>query len=96
MFKFLQDKRLKKEKTKHAVQKKRANYFVEKYMEEHKKRSDLEALILNEQEKEYVLSLLLQDEVINSHKHTSQGLYSELDTELLDFISNVRAKIRNM
>jgi hypothetical protein len=44
MFKFLQDKRLKKEKTKHAVQKERANYFVAKYMEENKKKDKFRSL----------------------------------------------------
>lgn len=96
ILKFLIDKRVKRIKSMWKREKEKSELFEREYIKERNKRLSLEPLLFNESEKEYVLSLILLDEVINSHNHTSQGLYTELNTQLLDFISDLRSKIKKM
>lgn len=68
----------------------------ERYIEAQNKRFELESLMLNEQEKEYVRGLISFDRVINSHRHSSSGLYSDIDGNFIEFTNRIVNKISRM
>lgn len=96
ILKFLRDQRVKRIKGLWKRATERADLFEREYVKERNKRMLLESVALSEIEKEYIKLLIKSDQVINSHKHTSHGLYSEFDEELFDFTSSLLIKISKM
>jgi hypothetical protein len=93
LLKFINDKRVSRIKAMWKREREKAELFEREYIKERDKRMELEKKLLDEKEKAYIRELIKFDRVINSHKHTSQGLYSELDVELLAFTDKLLDKL---
>lgn len=65
-------------------------------MVETARREKFESLILSPLELEYVKILIQFDQIVNSHKHGSDGLYSEFDEDLNNVSYNVLEKLSKM
>jgi hypothetical protein len=93
LFKFINDKRVSRLKLRLKREQEKAALFERKYIEERNKRMELEKKSLTKQEKLYIRSLIHLGKVVNSHKHIFQGLYSQLNIELLDFTDQLLRKL---
>ncbi|MGM7719414.1 hypothetical protein [Metabacillus sp. Hm71] len=90
---IFKDMRVKRLKAMWKREREKYELFEREYIKERDRRIELESLLFNDIEKEYLRQLLLQEEVLHSHKHTSFGLYSELDVDFLDFLTELRIKL---
>ncbi|MGG4434542.1 hypothetical protein AAXE64_08270 [Priestia megaterium] len=52
--------------------------------------------VFTKEEIEYIKILINSDRVLNSHKHSSKGLYSEFDFDLFEFSGKIIDKLNKL
>lgn len=77
-------------------ERKKAELFERKFIEERDKRIELESHKLTELDIKYIKSLIQFDETINGLKHGRWGLYSEENTEFLDYTTELKSKLSKL